>query len=80
MNNASATAITATAGLALLMEGSTPKAGAYAPNVVKAVAWIEKNAAESGLLLSRTDLETTQSVAAHTQALLFLACAVRPGR
>src|SRR5438046_28748 len=41
---------TAHAGLALLMEGSTPKDGTHAPHLRKAVAWMEQNAQRDGRL------------------------------
>jgi hypothetical protein len=67
---------TAYAGLALLMEGSTPQHGRYAPNIRAAAAWFEKNAQADGLLVPPTDAgERPRSMAGHAAALLFLASA-----
>ncbi len=68
------TTTTTLAGLALLAEGSTPQSGTYAHQLRKAVAWIDKNATESGLLATSTG-ETGRNVQGHAHALLFLACA-----
>ena len=69
------TAINATAGLALLMQGSTAKDGTYAPHIRKAVAWFEANASDDGMLGGRTESERYQPHYSHAQALLFVACA-----
>ncbi len=75
MNGISPTTITATAGLALLMEGSTPKTGTYAPHIRKTIAWFEANTNDKGLLASNSMNETYQYIQSHAHALLFLACA-----
>jgi hypothetical protein len=69
------TSTTAMAGLALMMEGSTLKNGAYAPNLRKAVEWMEKRAKNNGQIASDHQSETARPVPAHAHALLFLACA-----
>jgi len=74
MNGASPTTLTAFAGLAFLMEGSTPKAGPYAPQLRKAVAWMEKNTQESVRIGGPIQFEANQYVPRHANALLFLAC------
>ena len=66
---------TATAGLALLMEGSTLRTGTYAPNLRRAVEWVEKNAQTDGSLAGTHRTETIRPIPAHAQGLLFLACA-----
>jgi hypothetical protein len=68
------TMTTSMAGLALLMEGSTLKHGKYAPNLRKAVEWLEKNAQPSGLLATKHPTEVAQPTTTHAYALLFLAC------
>lgn len=73
-NNMAPTTVTATAGLALLMEGSTPKSGAYAPNIRKALEWLDKKAGANGMLASNSETEMYQYVPSHASALLFLAC------
>jgi hypothetical protein len=75
LNGVVPTTITATAGLALLMEGSTLQEGKYAPNLRKLVAWLEKNTSDKGMLASNNDNERFQFVPTHANALLFLACA-----
>ena len=72
--NGAPTTITAIAGLAFLMEGSTPKSGPYAPNLRKALAWFEKKAGTNGMLASNGTNETYQYVPSHANALLFLVC------
>lgn len=69
------TSTTAMAGLALLMEGSTLKTGTYAPQLRKAVEWMEKQAQQSGVIVSDHRTESTRPVPAHAHAVLFLACA-----
>ncbi|MBP3956606.1 terpene cyclase/mutase family protein [Gemmata sp. G18] len=75
LNGVSPTTITTMAGLALLMEGSTPKHGAYAPHVRKTVAWLEANTSDKGLLASNSPNEMYQYIQSHAHALQFLACA-----
>jgi prenyltransferase beta subunit len=74
VNNASPTTFTATAGLAFLMEGSTPKAGKYAPQLRRAITWMEKNAQKSGCIGGRHPAEVGQYLPSHANALLFLVC------
>ena len=75
-NNSFTTLTTAYAGLAFLMEGSTASEGAYAVNVAKAVAWYEKIARPSGLLVPADDAnEQLRYLQGHTAAMLFLASA-----
>lgn len=73
-NGAAPTSVTAMAGLAFLMEGSTPKGGAYAPNIRKAVEWFEAHAAESGKIGGKDPNEAYQYLQVHANAVLFLAC------
>jgi hypothetical protein len=73
MNNTAPTTTTAFAGLAFLMEGSTPKTGTYAPQLRKAVAWLEPKAGANGMLASNDPTEVYQYVLSHAAALLFLA-------
>ncbi len=73
-NSAPATT-TAMGALALLMEGSTPKAGTYAPHIRKAVEWVEKGAKSDGSLAGPNPTESTRPNVPHAHALLFLACA-----
>jgi hypothetical protein len=68
------TTTTALAGLALLMQGSTLKNGDYSPHIRKAVAWMEDNADEGGLLGGTHRTETNRRVPGHALALLFLCC------
>jgi squalene cyclase len=73
-NGVAPTALTAHAGLVLLMEGSTPQTGPYAPHLRKALAWLEKNADRSGRLGGNSPFEMGQYLSGHAQALLFLVC------
>jgi hypothetical protein len=66
---------TARAGIALLMEGSTPSAGKYAGHVRKTIDWFEKHANESGHIVAPGPLEAANGIQAHAHALLFLVCA-----
>lgn len=75
LNDVAPTATTATAGLALLMEGSTPARGKYAAGVRKTVDYFVKNSADNGLLASKGMNEQFQYIQSHAHALLFLACA-----
>lgn len=65
------TRVTAVAGLALLMEGSTLKSGTYAPNLRKAVEWFEKKTAAVPSLGRDRDSGGTIT-RDHAHALLFL--------
>jgi uncharacterized protein YfaS (alpha-2-macroglobulin family) len=74
-NNGSFTTITtAYAGLAFLMEGTTPDEGDYLAAVLKAVTWFQKNAQPNGLLVPANEqTEVERYMQGHTAALLFLA-------
>src|SRR5262245_38929931 len=70
------TSTTAFAGLAFLMEGSTPKEGRYAASIRKAIAWFEAHARPDGLLVPESDQnDNYRSTYAHACALLFLVSA-----
>jgi hypothetical protein len=66
---------TAYAGLALLMEGSTPGNGKYAAHLRKALEWVEKGAKENGSLAGPNTTESTRPNAPHAAVMLFVACA-----
>ncbi|MDB5309535.1 MAG: hypothetical protein JWO38_3737 [Gemmataceae bacterium] len=69
-------AITALAGTALLMEGSTLGEGKYAGHIRKAVGWFIKNARPSGLLVpAGNSVENGRYMVSHGYALIFLGCA-----
>jgi hypothetical protein len=72
---AAPTAVTAVAGLALLMEGSTPSTGTDAPHIRKAIEWLEEHSEKDGKIGSGNIQDRYQYVTAHARALLFLACA-----
>lgn len=74
-SSCTATYVTSRAGLALLMEGSTPSTGKYAPQLARAVAFFERRAEKDGRLLGADPNEVGQSLWLHADALLFLACA-----
>jgi hypothetical protein len=69
-----ATPITAMAGLAFLMEGSTLTSGTYAPNLRKAVAWFERRAGTDGRLAT-LPTEQFQYIQGHTFGMMFLVSA-----
>jgi hypothetical protein len=69
------TVATARAGIALLMEGSSPSTGKYASHIRKTVAWFEKHAKESGHIAAPGPNELGNGIQAHAHALLFLVCA-----
>jgi hypothetical protein len=69
-----ATYMTGHAGVALLMEGSTLKQGTYAPNLRRALAWVEANAATGGRLGGTHPTESTWDLVGHAAALQFLVC------
>jgi hypothetical protein len=73
--NSAPVTTTATAGLALLMEGSTPRTGAYAERLRRAVEWMERVAGADGALVGTNPTDATRPMTTHTAALLFLACA-----
>lgn len=66
------TVVTARAGLALLMEGSTTSTGKYAPNLRKAAAWLAAQAQPDGRLVADKPLNAQTLTLSHAQALLFL--------
>jgi Prenyltransferase and squalene oxidase repeat len=68
------TTITALAGMALLMEGSTMREGKYSPNIKKAVEWFMKRSQPNGLLGNPNNpAEATRYMYGHGFGLLFLA-------
>jgi hypothetical protein len=69
------TAMTALAGIALLMEGSTLREGKYAPSIRRAVDWFLERSQRNGLL-GRTSnpMEAQRYTYGHGFGLLFLAC------
>jgi Prenyltransferase and squalene oxidase repeat len=67
------TAMTALAGLALVMEGSTSKEGKYSDNIAKAVDWFMKRSQNSGLLGTPAS-EGSRYTYGHGFGMLFLAC------
>src|SRR5258708_7385116 len=73
-NDTYPTFVTNYAGVALLMEGSTLKSGTYAPNLRKALAWVEANAAASGQLGGKHPSEISFELNGHASAILFLVC------
>ena len=73
-NNVYPTYMTANAAAALLMEGSTLTRGTYAPNLRKALAWVEKTAAADGRICGTGGAENAWDVSGHADALVFLVC------
>jgi hypothetical protein len=70
------TAMTGFAGIALLMEGSTPKHGQFSEHLRAAIGWYETNARENGLLVPASSMsEQGRYVLSHGCGMLFLACA-----
>ena len=70
------TSMTALAGMALLMEGSTLREGKYSDNIVKAVNWFIARAQPSGLLGNPNNpTEASRYTYGHGFGLLFLASA-----
>ncbi len=68
------TSMTAMAGLALLMEGSTMREGKYSPNIRKAVEWFMKRSQPNGLLGNPNNpTEASRYMYGHGFGLLFLA-------
>jgi hypothetical protein len=68
------TPMTALAGMALLMEGSTLDSGPYAPAIRKAVDWLVAQAQPSGLLANPADTsEAARYMFGHGYSMLFLA-------
>ncbi|MCI0699808.1 MAG: hypothetical protein L0241_01815 [Planctomycetia bacterium] len=75
INGMSQTTVTAMAGLALLMQGSTPTEGTYAAQIRKALDWMAKHAQPTGLIGGKSENEQYQYMAGHAAAILFVACA-----
>jgi hypothetical protein len=68
------TGMTSLCGMALLMEGSTIRAGKYAKNIRQAVNWLEERSQRSGRLWDpQSNWETNVYMFGHGYALLFLA-------
>lgn len=68
------TAMTAMAGMALLMEGSTIRDGKYADRIRKATDWLMEHAQTNGLIGNpRNPIESSHYVHGHGYAMLFLA-------
>jgi hypothetical protein len=71
-----ATNITARAGLALLMEGSTLREGKYSEHLRKAVDWLVERSQANGMLGDPNDrAEAKDYMEGHGFAMLFLASA-----
>jgi hypothetical protein len=72
-------AVTALAGMALLMEGSTVHQGKYVLNIRKAVDWLmdQSQAKRDGLIFSDHPSETSRYMQGHGLATQFLAWASR---
>ena len=64
-------AVTALAGMAFLMEGSTPTTGAYADNIRRAVDWVQACSRPDGLLVDPNATDGMYMYG-HGYALLFL--------
>src|SRR4051812_43588475 len=66
--------LTALAGLALLMQGSTAREGEHAASLRKAVAWLMARGQADGLFGNRNNTpEAEKYLNGHGHALLFLA-------
>lgn len=69
------TAMTALAGMTMLMEGSTLREGKYADNLRRAVDWLMDRAQNSGLIGNPNNpTEAARYMYGHGFGLLFLAC------
>jgi hypothetical protein len=67
--------MTALAGMALLMEGSTMREGKYAHNIRRAVNWFLVRCQPNGLIGDpRNDREAGRYMYGHGYGLLFLSC------
>jgi hypothetical protein len=74
-NGAYPTVMTAMGGLALLMEGSTPKEGRYSDELKKAVDWFLTRSQDNGLLGNpQNPTEGSRYIYGHGFGMLFLAC------
>lgn len=68
------TTMTAIAGMAMLMEGSTMREGKYSQNIKKAVEWFMKRSQPNGLLGNPNNpTEASRYMYGHGFGLLFLA-------
>jgi tRNA A-37 threonylcarbamoyl transferase component Bud32/anti-sigma factor RsiW len=67
------TSITALAGMALLMEGSTLHDGKYADSLRKAVDWMMERSQDNGLLELPNHAEAGRYLFGHAHGTLFLA-------
>jgi RNA polymerase sigma factor (sigma-70 family) len=65
--------MTALAGVALLMQGSTIREGEHAGNIRRAVDWLMSRARPNGLIGNNHRSEAGKYLEAHGHALLFLA-------
>ncbi len=72
---AARTLVTSRAGIALLLEGSTPGSGKYAPQVRKTIDWFASIQAADGRTSASGQPDERLAVHAHAAALLFLVCA-----
>ena len=69
------TVMTALAGMAMLMEGSTLREGKYSDNLVKAVTWFLGRSQNNGLLGNpQNPTESSRYIYGHGFGLMFLAC------
>ncbi|MGL5098324.1 MAG: prenyltransferase/squalene oxidase repeat-containing protein, partial [Planctomycetia bacterium] len=70
------TSMTALAGMAMLMEGSTLREGKYSDNLVKAVNWLMVRGQPNGMIGNPNNpTESSRYTYGHGFGLLFLACA-----
>jgi hypothetical protein len=70
------TNVTARAGMALLMQGSTVRRGKYSEHIRKTVAWLLPNSQDDGLIRNGNDPgEANDYMEGHGFAMLFLASA-----
>src|SRR5688500_10720699 len=70
------TSMTALAGMAMLMEGSTLREGKYSDNLVKAVNWFMARSQPNGLLGNPNNpTESSRYIYGHGFGMLFLASA-----
>ena len=68
------TAMTALAGMAFLMEGSTLREGKYSDNLIKAVDWFLKRSSANGLLGNvNNPMEQGHYIYGHGFGMMFLA-------
>lgn len=68
------TSMTALAGLALLMEGSTMREGKYADNIRRAVDWLVERSQRNGLIGNPNNFsESSRYMYGHGFGMLFLA-------